>query len=155
MILSFSCDLVILFTFDFLLTSCPQMYIHFIVSSFDIFVHCIFILRHFDVEFKYIFLLKVQFMKDIFFSYTLSLLNTLFTQFTIEFCFLPFLTFNSQLFWQVYSFNKSFCLVLSSANLEFYRYFFIKTDLDRIKFAFVHYDCFLLFTFDIFYLWKF
>ena len=33
-ILSFSCNLVIMLTSDFLLTSCPQMYIHFIVSSF-------------------------------------------------------------------------------------------------------------------------
>ena len=101
------------------------------------------IVIHHDTLNKLVFSKNFQFVKDISFPYSLFFLDDLFTKLSFKFVFLQLLNSYFLLFWSVFSFNQSYCLVLSCANLEFVRYFFSKTSLDYAKITF------LSFTFTI------
>ena len=74
------------------------------------------------------FFMNAKFVKDIF----LHILCRFWMHCSLKFL-LNFVFYN---FWLLI-FNKSYCLVLSYANLEFARYFFAKVDLDHVKVTFL------------------
>ena len=86
--------------------------------------------------------MNFQLVKNVFFTYILFVFDSIFTRSVFQFGFLSYLNSNFLLFWSLLSFNLSYCLIISSSNLEFSRYFFSRSGLDFLSITLL----FVLFT---------
>ena len=141
------CDLAIRLAVTIFSSFLPQVTIDICISLCEIFVHLVFIFIHHDIINKYTFSLNLHLVKNVFFTYILFVIDSIFTRSIFQFDFLSLLNSDFILFWSLLIFNLSYCLTISSSCLDFSRYIFSRSDLDfyRIALLFVLYTtCFSL-----------
>ena len=133
LVLSIFCDFTITFVVDIFFVFLPQSDVHVLISCCEILVHFIYIVIHHNVLNKFVLSKNLQLVKDISFTYFLFVFDALLTKLIFQFGFLQFLNSDFLLFWSLFSFNQSICLVFSCSNVEFSRYLFSKSNLDYFK----------------------